>query len=196
MSQVVTGYDNVEPYIKEYNSKGDTTLSFPEKDEYYKSSNGAELVMYEFEVKYPEDYPTNGSEGAIYVQPLLTPSLYGTTEELNNDEIEDDASNYIVVGENIYGINKLISISLPLESDRFNAGDTLVYRYVATVPSGANSDNYRIDLLINLTDGQEPGDTVYFKGADIESTEVTYLNETTTEELDETTTETEVETVE
>lgn len=165
LSQVVTGYDDVCDYIKEYNESGDTLINFPDKDAYYAGSNGAELVMYEIEVLFPSNFPTPASEGVIYIVPSLETSLYGTATEIDNDDITDDPSNYIVVDNNIYSINKLTSITV--KKQRINVGEPILYRYVASVPSGASVDSYKVHTVFDLeSNGNEVSD-IYFDGIDI-----------------------------
>lgn len=166
LNKVVSGYDNVAELINEYN-KGNSEnkkITLPDKDSYYKQSSGSELVMFNVEVYYPDDYPTSASEGEVYTLPTVALSLYGTTEEIENDDLTETPEHYIVIDKDIYNISKITEMKNVPET--ITIGHALSFNFVTSVPAGANKDNYRVDIV--LTNGNNEYNVSY-EGATIES---------------------------
>lgn len=177
LSNVVTGYNNVANYIKEYNETNtqNKNITLPSSLDYYKQSNGTEMVMLEFELLYPADFPTSASSGVVYRIPQASINVYGTLEEIDSEEITSadgyDPRNYIVVDDVIYNVSKITDISVyERNTDKgIKIGEPIVFRYITALPVGASNDVYGIELSIDL-DTEDIGKdsaTYWFKGQSI-----------------------------
>ena len=93
-------------YIEDYNNKVKEyakinkgtqlkVINVPDKNKYYEQSAGTEIVMYEFEVLYPSDYPTNASEGKVYRIPKCSLDVFGTVDEIDIDNYIIETTHYI-----------------------------------------------------------------------------------------------------
>jgi flagellar basal body-associated protein FliL len=167
LTNVVTGYSNVNEYLQHYNDNSDAIINLPSESEFYEEAAGQELVAFVFEVEYPNNYPTNASDGFIYNQPELILSINGTNEEIENDDITDSPLNYIVLEDEFYKINDIQDISVKEYTDRFTVNDTLTYVFMTTLPYGANKDNYELKLSVNLNE-RDAETEVVFNGVEIE----------------------------
>lgn len=153
LSGTTVGYDETSQVILQYNSGNseNKVIQLPTKDDYYLQSNGTELVSYTVEVLFPEDYPTNGSEGYIYKFPEVSMTLKGTTKEIDNDDLEESPDKYIVVGDMIYGISKITELKdVP---ERISVGNKLEYKFITSVPANADKSNYEIEVHV-VIDGE------------------------------------------
>ena len=177
LSNVVTGYNNVANYIKEYNETNtqNKNITLPSSLDYYKQSNGTEMVMIEFELLYPANFPTSASSGVVYRIPQASINVFGTVEEIDSDEITSadgyDPRNYIVVDDVIYNVSKITDISVyERNADKgIKVGEPIVLRYITALPVGASSNVYGIKLDIDLDteDTGKDSTTYWFKGQSI-----------------------------
>lgn len=181
LSNVVTGYNNVSNYIKEYNETNtqNKNITLPTSLEYYGQSNGTEMVMLEFELLYPADFPTSASSGVVYRIPQASLNVYGTVEEIDSEEITSvegyDPHNYTVVDDVIYNVSKITDISVyERNTDKgIKIGEPIIFRYITALPVGASSDVYGIKLDIDL-DTEDIGKdsaTYWFKGQSISASD-------------------------
>lgn len=162
LSNVIQGYDNVMAYIDEFNEASDKVITLPSKEEYQENFTGMQLVIYEFTVQYPDNFPTTASSGIIYSIAQLTPELYGKVENIENEEITKEPSSYIVTDETISEISSFNDISiLP---DKLNVGESVTYRYITSLPVGANNENYGLAVKLVIDSNEKD---IYFKGIDI-----------------------------
>lgn len=192
LSNVVCGFDDVAKYIEDYNNKVKEyakinkgtqlkVINVPDKNKYYEQSAGTEIVMYEFEVLYPSDYPTNASEGKVYRIPKCSLDVFGTVDEIDIDNLEEDTSKYIVVDDTVYNVSNITDISMILNSKskeaQFNVGEPLYFRFITSVPIGASKDVYGMKLNFYLdsedldidTNEMILTNTIYIEGQKIES---------------------------
>lgn len=181
MSNVVSGYDEASKYIEQYNDTNlqNKKITLPSSDDYYSLSNSTEMVMLEFELLYPDDFPTSASGGVVYRIPNASISVYGTLDEIDSDEITQQEGynphDYIVVDDVIYKISKLTDISVyELNTDKgIKVGEPIYFRYIISLPVGATSDVYAMKLDVDL-DTEDPGkdaSTFWFKGQQIEQSD-------------------------
>lgn len=162
LSNVIQGYDNVMAYIDEFNESSNKVITLPSKEEYQENFTGMQLVIYEFTVQYPDNFPTTASSGIIYSIAQLTPELYGKVENIENEEITKEPSSYIVTDETISEISSFNDISiLP---DKLNVGESVTYRYITSLPVGANNENYGLSVKLVIDSNEKD---IYFKGIDI-----------------------------
>lgn len=162
LSNVIQGYDNVMTYIDEFNESSNKVITLPSKEEYQENFTGMQLVIYEFTVQYPDNFPTTASSGIIYSIAQLTPELYGKVENIENEEITKEPSSYIVTDETISEISSFNDISiLP---DKLNVGESVTYRYITSLPVGANNENYGLAVKLVIDSNEKD---IYFKGIDI-----------------------------
>lgn len=162
LSNVIQGYDNVMAYIDEFNESSNKVVTLPSKEEYQENFTGMQLVIYEFTVQYPDNFPTTASSGIIYSIAQLTPELYGKVENIENEEITKEPSSYIVTDETISEISSFNDISiLP---DKLNVGESVTYRYITSLPVGANNENYGLSVKLVIDSNEKD---IYFKGIDI-----------------------------
>ena len=181
LSNVVTGYNNVSNYIKEYNETNtqNKNITLPTSLEYYGQSNGTEMVMLEFELLYPADFPTSASSGVVYRIPQASLNVYGTVEEIDSEEITSvegyDPHNYIVVDDVIYNVSKITDISVyERNTDKgIKIGEPIIFRYITALPVGASSDVYGIKLDIDLDTEDIGKDSAnyWFKGQSISASD-------------------------
>lgn len=162
LSNVIQGYDDVLTYIDEFNESSDKVITLPSKEEYQENFTGMQLVIYEFTVQYPSDFPTTASSGIVYSIAQLTPELYGKVENIDNEELTKEPSRYIVTDETISEISSFNDISLL--PDKVNVGESVVYRYITSMPVGANNENYGLSAKIVIDSNEKD---VYFKGIEI-----------------------------
>lgn len=133
-SNVVMGYDNVKEYLDEYNESATNRINLPDKDSFYKSSEGNDLVMYEVQITVPDDFPTNDAKhGYTGLEPEFSLSISGTEKE--------DA---LITKLYEFAIPKIYNIGD--STDEFLIGNTYNLRYMVTMPLGLTSDGYKLTL--------------------------------------------------
>ena len=159
MNKVIYGYDQVVEYINNYNALSDTVVNVDNNDK-----KDVKIAMYELELVYDDEYPTYMSRDKIYAMPDLKLSLKGTVDQLDNRKLDKKkSSDYIVVGSKIYNVADATSITDKQvdETDGTSINNKLVYRFVAYVPKGANSDNYVEKVNIKIDKNKQDA---YFIG--------------------------------
>ena len=185
MSNVVSGYNEVSEYIKQYNNTNtqNKNINLPDANSYYTQSSGTEMVMVEFELLYPTDFPTSASEGIVYRIPVATLNVFGTVTDIDSDteDIQENPDKYMVVDDVIYAITKVTDISVyELNPDKgIKVGEPVKFRYIISLPTNATSEVYGFSLDLD-TDTEDLGKyckTFWFKGQSIEQSEElkTYL---------------------
>ena len=128
----ISGYDNVKTYLDEYNSNNTSKITLPGKEDFYKSSVGNDLVMYEVTVTVPEDFPTNDAKhGYTGLKPKFKLEIKGTEKE--------DAL-----------ITKLYEFAIPSiyyigsDTSSFTIGSTYTLRYMTTMPMDLKAGGYEL----------------------------------------------------
>ena len=140
LSRVESGYDEVIKYINEYNESGEKQVDIPSKEQFESQYVGMTLVMFETEIKYPSDYPTNLGENKVHRVPNLSLSLTGTYK----DDTNTDYSNMIVVDKATFSINEAISITDKPKS--LDITEENKFRYIMIMPIGAEESGYVINI--------------------------------------------------
>lgn len=141
-SNFVSGYDNVKTYLDEYNETATNKVNLPDKDDFYASSVGNDLVMYEVSITVPDDFPTNDAKhGYTGLNPEFSFEIKGTDKE--------DAL-----------ITKLYEFAIPSiyyigsDTSDFVIGNTYKLRYMTTMPMGLQANDYAISLIYS-NDGKD-----------------------------------------
>lgn len=177
-SNFVSGYDNVKVYLDEYNETATNKINLPDKDAFYESSVGNDLVMYEITVTVPDDFPTNDAKhGFTGLNPEFSFEIKGTEKE--------DAL-----------ITKLYEFAIPSvyyigsDTSEFTIGNTYTLRYMTTMPMELKAEGYKLTFIYS-NDGKS--ERYGLQSLDIPSNkDVIEMTEETVEALTEETTETEV----
>lgn len=177
-SNFVSGYDNVKVYLDEYNETATNKINLPDKDAFYESSVGNDLVMYEITVTVPDDFPTNDAKhGFTGLNPEFSFEIKGTEKE--------DAL-----------ITKLYEFAIPSvyyigsDTSEFTIGNTYTLRYMTTMPMELKAEGYKLTFIYS-NDGKS--ERYGLQSLDIPSNkDVVEMTEETVEALTEETTETEV----
>lgn len=177
-SNFVSGYDNVKVYLDEYNETATNKINLPDKDTFYESSVGNDLVMYEITVTVPDDFPTNDAKhGFTGLNPEFGFEIKGTEKE--------DAL-----------ITKLYEFAIPSvyyigsDTSEFTIGSTYTLRYMTTMPMELKANGYKLTFVYSNDDKSE---RYGLQSLDIPSNkDAVEMTEETVEALTEETTETEV----
>lgn len=177
-SNFVSGYDNVKVYLDEYNETATNKINLPDKDTFYESSVGNDLVMYEITVTVPDDFPTNDAKhGFTGLNPEFSFEIKGTEKE--------DAL-----------ITKLYEFAIPSvyyigsDTSEFTIGSTYTLRYMTTMPMELKANGYKLTFVYS-NDGKS--ERYGLQSLDIPSNkDAVEMTEETVEALTEETTETEV----
>lgn len=177
-SNFVSGYDNVKVYLDEYNETATNKINLPDKDTFYESSVGNDLVMYEITVTVPDDFPTNDAKhGFTGLNPEFGFEIKGTEKE--------DAL-----------ITKLYEFAIPSvyyigsDTSEFTIGSTYTLRYMTTMPMELKANDYKLTFVYSNDDKSE---RYGLQSLDIPSNkDAVEMTEETVEALTEETTETEV----
>lgn len=177
-SNFVSGYDNVKVYLDEYNETATNKINLPDKDTFYESSVGNDLVMYEITVTVPDDFPTNDAKhGFTGLNPEFGFEIKGTEKE--------DAL-----------ITKLYEFAIPSvyyigsDTSEFTIGSTYTLRYMTTMPMELKANGYKLTFVYS-NDGKS--ERYGLQSLDIPSNkDAVEMTEETVEALTEETTETEV----
>ena len=177
-SNFVSGYDNVKVYLDEYNETATNKINLPDKDAFYESSVGNDLVMYEITVTVPDDFPTNDAKhGFTGLNPEFSFEIKGTEKE--------DAL-----------ITKLYEFAIPSvyyigsDTSAVTIGNTYTLRYMTTMPMELKAEGYKLTFIYS-NDGKS--ERYGLQSLDIPSNkDVVEMTEETVEALTEETTETEV----
>lgn len=131
----VAGYDNVKKYLDEYNENSTNKINLPDKDEFYSSSKGNDLVMYEVKVTVPKDFPTNDEKhGYTGLKPKFTLGIKGTEKE-----------NALITKLYEFAIPTVYNIGDDTTQD-FTIGQTYTLRYMVTMPTELSKDGYKLTL--------------------------------------------------
>lgn len=165
LTGVTVGYDNVKKAVDAYNESSNTIVNLPAKTEFYSADSSTELAMFTFNVNYPNKYPTDdGSKGKIYTIPTLNIKAYGTTAEINSQDINNgNPEDYIVTNGTIYSIAQFTPLTATMtEAD---AGQTYQYNWIVSIPVGADASNYAIEMTVGSSSNTV--DYAYFKGQSI-----------------------------
>ena len=141
-SNFVSGYDNVKTYLDEYNETATNKINLPNKEDFYSSSVGNDLVMYEISITVPDDFPTNDvKHGYTGLNTEFKFEIKGTDKE--------DAL-----------ITKLYEFAIPQiyyigsDTSEFTIGNTYKLRYMATMPMELKANDYAISLTYS-NDGKD-----------------------------------------
>ena len=134
-SDFVAGYDNVKKYLDEYNEDSTNKINLPDKEEFYNTSKGNDLVMYEVKVTVPKDFPTNDEKhGYTGLKPKFTLGIKGTEKE--------DA---LITKLYEFAIPTIYNIGDDTTQD-FTIGQTYTLRYMVTMPTELSKDDYKLTL--------------------------------------------------
>ena len=134
-SNFVSGYDNVKTYLDEYNSEATNKINLPGKEDFYASSVGNDLVMYEVSVTVPEDFPTNDSKHKYTgLNPEFKLEIKGTEKE---DALITDLYEFAI--PSVYFIGDDVS--------DFLIGETYTLRYMTTMPMELSADGYDLYFI-------------------------------------------------
>ena len=181
-SDMLVGYDNVIDVVDEYNKTAESKLKLPSKSDY--AASNTDLALINVEVSYPEDFPTYNSEGIAFIVPSLRLSVKGTCEELLSDEkdLEESVDSYIVVDEIIYNIAQVIKLTNDIKEA--NIIEKYNYKFLTSLPSGADADSYNFELIVSFEDIEH---TVVLNGDEVkvtEKVEESEVNNTETSEIE------------
>lgn len=177
-SNFVSGYDNVKTYLDEYNSTATNKINLPSKDDFYASSVGNDLVMYEVTISVPEDFPTNDAKhGYTGLKPKFDLVIKGTEKE---DSLITQLYEFAI--PSVYFIGS--------DTSSFTIGSTYTLRYMTTMPMELKADGYELFFHYN-NDGvtQIYGLTSLDIPANADVIEVDYVenaDETTSEDAEDT----------
>lgn len=131
----VAGYDKVKKYLDEYNENSTNKINLPDKEEFYSSSKGNDLVMYEVKVTVPKDFPTNDEKhGYTGLKPKFTLGIKGTEKE-----------NALITKLYEFAIPTVYNIGDDTTQD-FTIGQTYTLRYMVTMPTELSKDGYKLTL--------------------------------------------------
>lgn len=177
-SNFVAGYDNVKVYLDEYNETATNKINLPDKDAFYESSVGNDLVMYEVTITVPDDFPTNDAKhGFTGLNPEFSFEIKGAEKE--------DAL-----------ITKLYEFAIPSvyyigsDTSEFTIGNTYTLRYMTTMPMELKAEGYKLTFIYS-NDGKS--ERYGLQSLDIPSNkDAVEMTEETVETLTEETTETEL----
>ena len=140
-SNFVSGYDNVKTYLYEYNVEATNKIKLPDKEDFYTSSVGNDLVMYEVNVSVPEDFPTNDSKHKYTgLKPEFRVEIKGTEKE---DALITDLYEFAI--PSIYFIGE--------DTSNFLIGETYTLRYMTIMPMELSADGYNM-YIIYTNDGK------------------------------------------
>lgn len=134
-SDFVAGYDNVKKYLDEYNEDSTNKINLPDKEEFYNTSKGNDLVMYEVKVTVPKDFPTNDEKhGYTGLKPKFTLGIKGTEKE-----------DVLITKLYEFAIPTIYNIGDDTTQD-FTIGQTYTLRYMVTMPTELSKDDYKLTL--------------------------------------------------
>jgi hypothetical protein len=130
----ICGYDNVIEYINSYNETSSRKINLADKEDFYNSSVGNDIVMYELTVTVPDDFPSNDIEhGYTGLSPAFSFSIAGTDKE--------DA---LITQLYEFAIPSITDISD--NTDPVKIGQTYKLRYVTTMPMSLSASGYSLTL--------------------------------------------------
>jgi hypothetical protein len=130
----VSGYDNVIEYINSYNETSSKKISLADKEEFYNSFAGNDIVMYELTLTVPDDIPSNDIEhGYTGLSPVFNISIAGTDKE---DALVTELYEFTVpTATDISDSTELVKL-----------GQTYKLRYIVTMPVGLSASGYSLTL--------------------------------------------------
>lgn len=177
-SNFVTGYDNVKTYLDEYNEEATNKIKLPDKEDFYESSVGNDLVMYEVKITVPDDFPTNDAKhGFTGLNPEFDFEIKGVQKE---DALITNLYEFAI--PSVYYIGS--------DTSELLIGNTYTLRYMTTMPMKLKSDDYKIALIYSNDNKSEK---YSLQSLDIPSnTDAVEMPEENTETPTEETVETEV----
>lgn len=175
-SNFVSGYDNVKAYLDEYNETSTNKINLPGKEDFYASSVGNDLVMYEVTVSVPDDFPTNDKKhGYTGLNPEFKFEIKGTEKE---DALITRLYEFAI--PSVYFIGS--------DTSSFTIGSTYTLRYMTTMPMDLKADGYELFFLyINDSVTQRYGLASVDIPKNSDVVEVSTEGEETTEALEENT---------
>lgn len=92
-----TDYDKVVNAVNEFNENGKSSIKLPDKAQL--DENGLRLAYIEFEISYPDDFPTYNSDGMVYTFPSLKFDIVST----ESSKIIELAKSDKKVGAEMFG---------------------------------------------------------------------------------------------
>lgn len=137
---MIAGYDDVIKSVNEHNATSKHTVNIADRDTFYGSSAGNDLVMYSYTFSIPSDFPTQDKKNfKVFISPTFSMRLEGSQEP--------DA---LITNKYVFSVPGLTAMCDDI--GLLKAGESYQLNWITMMPVGLDKTGYNVYFKVKLND--------------------------------------------